>query len=205
MKIGHFGAAMIALGAVCVPAAAQQTKAPALTAATENLSALLPRARPEDVGMSSERLAAIATLLNADIAHGRLPGAVVAIVRRGKLVYFEAFGYRDKAAGVPMTTDTIFNIASMTKPATAVGALMLYEQGRLLIDDPLAKYFPKFADMRVAILDQSGETIVDKGRRRNRSPSRTRCAIPPGSFTAGAAQPPYISSTPPGAARPPSK
>jgi CubicO group peptidase (beta-lactamase class C family) len=61
-----------------------------------------------------------------------------------------------------MTTDTIFNIASMTKPATAVGALMLYEQGRLLIDDPLAKYFPKFADMRVAVLDQSGQTIVDK-------------------------------------------
>src|SRR5215469_13657440 len=155
---------MIALAAICGQATAQDAKAPvraAVTAATDDLAALMPRARPEDVGMSSERLAAIGTLLNADIERGRIPGAVVAIVRRGKLVYFEAFGYRDKASGVPMTTDTIFNIASMTKPATAVGALMLYEQGRLLIDDALAKYVPKFADMRVAVLDASGETIVD--------------------------------------------
>jgi CubicO group peptidase (beta-lactamase class C family) len=162
MKIGPIGGAVIALTAICAQAAAQEAKAPARAAVTDNFAALLPHARPEDVGMSSERLAAIGTLLNADIARGRLPGAVVAIVRRGKLVYFQAFGYRDKAAGVPMTTDTIFNIASMTKPATAVGALMLYEQGRLLIDDSLAKYFPKFADMRVAVLDQSGQTIVDK-------------------------------------------
>ena len=112
--------------------------------------------------MSSERLAAIGNVLKADIAAGRLPGAVVAIARRGKLVYFEAFGYRDKAAGVPMTTDTIFNIASMTKPLTAVAALTLYEQGKLLIDDPLAKYFPQFSDMRVAVLNPTGDAIVDK-------------------------------------------
>src|SRR5262249_28455932 len=109
----------------------------------------LPRARPEDVGMSSERLAVIGQVLNADIAAGRIPGAVVAIARKGRLVYFEALGYRDKAAGVKMTADTIFSIASMTKPLTAVAALTLYEKGALLIDDPLAKYFPQFADMRV--------------------------------------------------------
>jgi CubicO group peptidase (beta-lactamase class C family) len=120
----------------------------------------LPRAKPEDAGMSSARLGEIAKTLNADVARGRIPGAVVAIARRGKLVYFEAFGYRDKAAGVPMTTDTIFNIASMTKPMTAVAALQLYEQGRLLMDDPLAKYFPKFADAKVAVMDAKGETIT---------------------------------------------
>ena len=70
----------------------------------------------------------------------------VAVARKGKLVFFEAFGYRDKDAGAPMTTDAIFNIASMTKPMTSVAALQLYEQGRLLMDDPLAKYFPKFGD-----------------------------------------------------------
>jgi CubicO group peptidase (beta-lactamase class C family) len=121
----------------------------------------LPRAKPEQVGMSSERLALIGKTLNADIERGRIPGAVVAIARKGKLVYFEAFGYRDKAAGVAMTTDTIFNIASMTKPITAVGALTLYEKGQLLITDPIAKYFPKFANMRVAVLDASGQNIVD--------------------------------------------
>jgi len=113
----------------------------------------LPRARPEEVGLSSERMARISAVLKADIEAGRIPGAVIAIARRGKLVALDAYGWRDKAAGVAMTTDTIFNIASMTKPMTAVGGLMLYEQGKLLIDDPLSKYFPKFASMKVAVRD----------------------------------------------------
>src|SRR3954465_15800884 len=121
----------------------------------------LPRAKPEDVGMSSERLARIGETLKADTDAGRVPGAVIAIARRGKLVALDAYGWRDKAANLPMTTDTIFNIASMTKPMTAVGALMLYEQGRLLMDDPLAKYFPKFAQMRVAVRDANGEPTAD--------------------------------------------
>src|SRR5580692_582539 len=121
----------------------------------------MPRAKPEEVGMSSERLARIAEVLKTDIAAGRIPGAVIAIARHGKLVALDAYGWRDKAAGVAMTTDTIFNIASMTKPMTTVGALMLYEQGKLLIDDPLAKYFPKFADMRVAVRDAGGEPSTD--------------------------------------------
>ncbi len=120
----------------------------------------LPRAKPEEVGLSSERLAKIGATLNADIEAGRIPGAVIAIARRGKLVALDAYGFRDKAANVPMTTDTIFNIASMTKPMTAVGALLLYEQGKLLIDDPLAKYFPKFSSMKVAVRD-AGEPTAD--------------------------------------------
>src|SRR6476646_7438404 len=97
----------------------------------------LTRARPEDVGLSSERLARIGATLKADIEAGRIPGAVIAIARHGKLVALDAYGWRDKAAGIAMTTATIFNIASMTKPMTAVGALMLYEQGKTLIEDPL--------------------------------------------------------------------
>jgi CubicO group peptidase (beta-lactamase class C family) len=120
----------------------------------------LPRAAPETVGFSAERLARIASVLNADIEAGKLPGAVVAIVRKDRLVYFEAFGFRDKAAGVRMTTDTIFSIASMTKPMTTVGALMLTEQGGLEIGDPLARYLPQFAKMNVALRDDSGQTIT---------------------------------------------
>jgi CubicO group peptidase (beta-lactamase class C family) len=119
-----------------------------------------PRAAPETVGFSAERLARIASVLNADIEAGKLPGAVVAIVRKDRLVYFEAFGFRDKAAGVRMTTDTIFSIASMTKPMTTVGALMLTEQGGLEIGDPLARYLPQFAKMNVALRDDSGQTIT---------------------------------------------
>jgi len=121
----------------------------------------LPRAKPEEVGLSSERLARIGETLKADIEAGRIPGAVIAIARHGKLVALDAYGWRDKAAGVAMTTDTIFNIASMTKPMTTVGALMLYERGKLLIDDPLAKYFPKFATMRVAARDAAGEPTAE--------------------------------------------
>ncbi len=110
--------------------------------------------------MSSLRLARIAATLNADIERGSIPGAVIAVARKGKLVYFDAFGWRDKAAGVKMTTDTIFNIASMTKPMATVGALMLVEEGRLSIDDPVAKYLPQFATMQVASLDPSGNTIA---------------------------------------------
>jgi CubicO group peptidase (beta-lactamase class C family) len=121
----------------------------------------LPRARPEEVGLSSERLARIGETLKADIETGRIPGAVIAIARHGRLVVFDAYGWRDKAAGIPMTTDTIFNIASMTKPMTTVGALMLYERGKMLIDEPLAKYFPKFSTMRVAARDVAGEPTAE--------------------------------------------
>ena len=122
----------------------------------------LPRAKPEEVGLSAERLGEIAKRLNADVEAGRIPGAVIAIARKGKLAYYETFGFRDKAAGVAMTKDTIFNIASMTKPMIALAALQLHERGKLLIDDPLAKYFPKFAKMEVAELDPKGETITAK-------------------------------------------
>jgi CubicO group peptidase (beta-lactamase class C family) len=121
----------------------------------------LPRAKPEEAGFSSEGLARIGTTLTAEIEAGRIPGAVIAIARHGKLVMLEAYGFADKTSNVAMTTDTIFNIASMTKPLTTVGALMLYERGKLLIGDPLSKYFPQFSEMRVAARDGNGEPTAD--------------------------------------------
>lgn len=121
----------------------------------------LPRTTPNQAGFSAERLARIDAVLKQDIDDGKLPGAVLAIARDGKLVYLEAFGFRDKAAGIAMTTDTIFNIASMTKPMTAVAALTLAEQGRLVIDEPIARILPAFADMKVATLNPAGDTITD--------------------------------------------
>jgi CubicO group peptidase (beta-lactamase class C family) len=112
--------------------------------------ASLPIAKPEAVGMSSARLARVGTSLKAEIDGGLYPGAVVAIVRRGKLVYYEAFGSVDKAAGKTMPKDAIFTIASMTKPLTATGALMLYEEGRVLLNDPVGKYLAQIANVVVA-------------------------------------------------------
>ena len=120
----------------------------------------LPRAKPESVGMSSARLARIGAALKADVDKGRLPGAVIGVARKGKLVYFEAVGFRDKEAGSPMPIDAIFSIASMTKPMTSVAILQLYEEGRLLISDPIGRYLPQLADRRVAAsLDNPGETV----------------------------------------------
>ena len=119
----------------------------------------LPRVKPESVGMSSERLARIADAVNADIQKGRLPGAVIAVARKGKLVYYQAFGHLDKDAGTKMTTDAIFSIASMTKPMVAVGALELYEHGLLGIDDPVSKYLPQFGKQQVAVLKPGSDSF----------------------------------------------
>lgn len=113
--------------------------------------------------MSSERLAILSQTMQAQVESGRIPGAVIAIARRNKVVYLEALGYRDRAAGVPMTTDSLFWAASMTKPMTAAGALRLYEQGKLLLNDPIGKYLPQFGNMQVAhvVTDANGWTIVE--------------------------------------------
>jgi CubicO group peptidase (beta-lactamase class C family) len=124
----------------------------------------LPRAEPESVGFSSERLARIGQVINAQIEGGRLPGMVVAIARKGKLVYYEAFGWQDKQAGVRMTTDTIFSIASMTKPMVAVGTMSLYEEGQLLIGDPLGKYIPELGNMEVGVIKTGpdGKPVIER-------------------------------------------
>lgn len=110
----------------------------------------LPRAEPEAVSMLSARLARIDQKLKADVDSGRIPGAVVAIARNGKLVYFKAFGYQDKAAGLPMTTDSIFSLGSMTKPMVSVGTMILFEDGRIMVGDPVSKYLPALGKMPVA-------------------------------------------------------
>jgi CubicO group peptidase (beta-lactamase class C family) len=101
----------------------------------------LPRVQPEAAGMSSARLARIGQVLNADIERGRLPGMVVAVARKGQLVYYESFGYLDRQAGTPMTKDAIFAIASLTKPMVGVGIMQLVEDARIQMSDPVSKWF----------------------------------------------------------------
>jgi CubicO group peptidase (beta-lactamase class C family) len=110
----------------------------------------LPRAeRPEQVGLSSERLERITATLNADIAAGVIPGAVLAIARAGRIGYAEALGSRDREADAAMGFDAIFRIASMTKPIVSVAAMALAEEGRLDIGAPVADYIPAFAEPTV--------------------------------------------------------
>ena len=119
----------------------------------------IPRAAPEDAGMSSERLARIAPAMQKYIDADLTPGVVTAIVRRGKLVHFSVQGDMDVEAGTPMREDAIFRIASMTKPITSVALMMLWEEGRFQLRDPVSKFIPAFGDVQVSTsADASGET-----------------------------------------------
>ncbi len=109
----------------------------------------LPVVDPSEVGMSSERLARVKPSMVPFLEEKRAPGVLTAIARRGKVVHVEASGYADVEAGVLLQPDTIFRIYSMTKPVTAVAAMMLYEEGSFFLDDPLADYLPEFTNMKV--------------------------------------------------------
>jgi CubicO group peptidase (beta-lactamase class C family) len=124
----------------------------------------LPTTKPEQVGLSSERLERIAQVLRVDVERGRIPGAVVVVARKGRVASVQAVGFRDKAAGAPMTPDAIFRLASMTKPIVTVAALSLYEEGRLLLSDPVSKYIPALKNQTVGLERASAEremTIQD--------------------------------------------
>jgi CubicO group peptidase (beta-lactamase class C family) len=123
----------------------------------------LPTAAPEDVGMSSERLARLTSMLTSAIDAGELPGAVVMVARDGKLVYSRTLGSQNKAAGTAMREDSIFRIYSMTKPIVSVAAMMLVEQGKLSLADPVAKFIPAFADTKVGVesQDASGAPLLE--------------------------------------------
>jgi len=121
----------------------------------------LPQEAPRSHGFSEEGVARIDRFFEREIAAGRVPGAVVAIARDGKLVYYKSFGYLDKAAGTPMPLDAVFNLASMTKPMTAVGGLVLNEEGRLPLKSRLDEYFPAFAQMKVGVISASGDMALE--------------------------------------------
>src|SRR5438477_786211 len=111
----------------------------------------LATATPEQVGMSLERLGRITSMLKKEIADGKLPGAVVMVARKGKIVYSDAIGFQDKGAETPMKLDSIFRIYSMTKPLVSVAAMMLVEDGVMQLTEPVAKFLPAFKDMQVSV------------------------------------------------------
>ena len=121
----------------------------------------LSTATPESVGMSSARLARLDAAVQADIAAGRLPGIVVAVARRGRVVYQKAFGAANLETREPMRTDALFRLYSMTKPIASVGLLTLYEQGKFRLTDPLDRYLPQFANVKVYTgTDASGKPVL---------------------------------------------
>lgn len=130
----------------------------------------LPRAdSPESVGFSAKRLQRLTDTFDANVKEGAIPGAVVLIVRDGKVAYLQTFGYRDRSAQAAMQRDSIFRIASMTKPVTMVAALMLAEEGKLQLMDPASRYIPQLKQLQVGVekVEGNGERtlILEPARR----------------------------------------
>jgi CubicO group peptidase (beta-lactamase class C family) len=135
----------------------------ALLATTSFAFAEGPAAQPEQAGFSSQGVARIDAFIQNEVDTNKIPGAVMLIRRNGQTAYFKSFGVRDPATKAPMTPDTIFRIYSMSKPITTVAAMMLVEDGKLQLDDPLSKYIPAFADVKVGVeaREEDGKMRLD--------------------------------------------
>jgi CubicO group peptidase (beta-lactamase class C family) len=126
---------------------AQSATKPALPPQTPPL----PEAKPESLGLSPSRLQRMSDVFQREIDKGTMPGAAVMVARGGQIGWFDALGKQHPAASAPMTRDTIFRIFSMTKPIVSIGVMMLLEEGHFLLDDPLAKFIPEFANQKVGV------------------------------------------------------
>ncbi|MGD8831009.1 MAG: serine hydrolase domain-containing protein [Pseudomonadales bacterium] len=138
-----------------------------LMLAGNGLARELTPVRPERVGLDADRLDRIAENMNAAVADGTMVGGVGMIARYGRLAYVESWGERDREAGDPMTQDDIFRIYSMSKPITGVALMILYEEGKFFLNDPVAKYIPELANLKVALSTADGgqTRIVSDGTR----------------------------------------
>ena len=122
----------------------------------------LPTAEPEAVGMSSERLQRLDRVMQGYVDRDEVAGVVTLVARHGKVVHFSALGERNVESGPPMTHDSIFRIASMTKPIVSTALMMLYEEGYFQLRDPIAKWLPEFADMQVAVPSPPQERLMGR-------------------------------------------
>ena len=130
----------------------------------DSLPDSLPVTNPAEVGMSAERLERIGPVIERYIDRQLIPGALSLVARHGKIVHFQARGYRNAEQKLPVEGDTIFRIASMTKPITSVALMMLYERGELQLHDPISKWLPAFEKMQVSVErdDGSSELVAAK-------------------------------------------
>ena len=116
----------------------------------------LPQAKPEAIGLSGARLQKLSDAFKREVDKGTLPGATMLVARRGQIGWFDAVGKQNPAAAAPMAHDTIFRIFSMTKPIVSVGIMQLLEDGHFLLNDPVAKFIPEFAETKVGV-DNGGK------------------------------------------------
>jgi CubicO group peptidase (beta-lactamase class C family) len=124
------------------------------------VAADLPSARPESVGMSSQRLTRLSSTMRTLAEQGQVAGVVTMVAKDGKVVAFDAAGKREVEHGTPMKKDSIFRIYSMTKPITGVAMMMLFEEGKWQLNDPVSKHIPEFANLKVAKINPANGTVT---------------------------------------------
>ncbi len=143
-------------GAICV--------ALAMLLAAQVSSADLPMAKPESVGVSSERLQRIDDYFQRFVDKGQIAGAVSLVARKGKVVHHSAVGWKYREENIPMTTDTIFTLMSMTKPIVSTALMMLFEEGHFRLDDPISDWIPEYKDHKVLVNDGARSSEVPEAR-----------------------------------------
>ena len=162
----RFALAMVASALVLAPAAsglAQPRKAPAAAAPVMSLS---PAASPESLGFDSGRLAKLDTYMQGVVTQGRVAGMTTLLARHGKVVSFRTYGKKSIATGEPMSQDTIVRIYSMTKPVTGVAMMILFEEGKWRLDDPVTRYIPEFKTLKVVkTVNPDGTTVLEDMKR----------------------------------------
>ena len=152
---GRLAALLLSLGLLACTPASQPTASPAPA------EAALSRVAPEAVGLSSERLERLSAAMQGLVDDGRLAGITTLIARHGKVAHLRTFGAQDMEAGKPMAQDTIFRIYSMTKPVTSVALMLLYEEGRFQLSDPVENYIPEFKDLPVAVGEDDNGIVTE--------------------------------------------
>src|SRR5438874_9964244 len=120
------------------------------------MAASLPTSKPEQSGMSTERLKRLSAAMRGYIDRGEVAGTVTLVARHGRIVHLEAQGFMDLESRKPMRTDTVFRMASMTKPITSVAVMMLMEEGKYLLTDPVSKFIPEFQNPKVLVVNHPG-------------------------------------------------
>ena len=122
-------------------------------------------AKPASVGLSAERLERIGQAVQRGIDDKRIAGAVTLVMRHGEVAWFRAQGMSDREAGKPMQKDSIFRICSMTKPITSAAVMMLYEEGKFMLDDPVSKYIPEFKNPKVLVKTENNSNYTIPAKR----------------------------------------
>jgi len=151
-------------------------------------AAPVPKGKPEDVGMSLERLQRIEQMLDRRIASGDMTGAVAIVARKGKVVYLTARGVMDLESKQPVAASTMFRVASMTKPVTSVALMMMVEEGKVRLSDPVSRYIPEFKKLKVAVADPVPAAAAGAGAAGGGGGARGGRGGPPPKFTTVAAE-----------------